>query len=310
MSKAPNLEDPMLVAALDYAGKGLRILPLSGKIPAVAGGHGYLDASNDPDQIRAWWTEYPGSNIGLAMRPNGLLALDVDPRNGGDATLKQIIDEHGPLPNTWKQETGGGGWHFVFRHDGRSYGSPGPGIEIKDNGYIVVAPSKHPDTGEFYKWLTLLDRDLLADPPGWLQDARPRSDRRPALIGLRDDAVFRALVRLGRVRLDARDEPNIRFTENGTEKVDITCPWVNKHTDKIDDGAAYFAGGGFRCHHAHCEHRRGRDLEDWLRQRGEDVDRLKRVRRDAIEAAKLLELSRIYRALEGELSITGPGAGR
>ena len=31
------------------------------------------------------------------MRQNGLLALDIDPRNGGDATLKRITDEHGPL---------------------------------------------------------------------------------------------------------------------------------------------------------------------------------------------------------------------
>lgn len=38
---------------------------------------------------------------------------------------------------------------------------------------------------------------------------------------------------------------------------DITCPWVQGHTDSIDDGAAYFEPspkyptGGFKCHHSH-----------------------------------------------------------
>lgn len=40
-------------------------------------------------------------------------------------------------------------------------------------------------------------------------------------------------------------------------KHDITCPWVQGHTDSIDDGAAYFEPspkyptGGFKCHHSH-----------------------------------------------------------
>ncbi len=40
-------------------------------------------------------------------------------------------------------------------------------------------------------------------------------------------------------------------------KHDITCPWVNGHTDSVDNGAAYFEPsqeypqGGFKCHHSH-----------------------------------------------------------
>lgn len=40
-------------------------------------------------------------------------------------------------------------------------------------------------------------------------------------------------------------------------KHDITCPWVQGHTDSIDNGAAYFEPspkyptGGFKCHHSH-----------------------------------------------------------
>lgn len=43
----------------------------------------------------------------------------------------------------------------------------------------------------------------------------------------------------------------------GQGKHDITCPWVEQHTDAIDNGTAYFEpslaypSGGFKCHHSH-----------------------------------------------------------
>ena len=43
----------------------------------------------------------------------------------------------------------------------------------------------------------------------------------------------------------------------GEGKHDITCPWVDEHTDGLDNGTVYFEPsgtypvGGFRCHHSH-----------------------------------------------------------
>ena len=43
----------------------------------------------------------------------------------------------------------------------------------------------------------------------------------------------------------------------GLGKHDITCPWIGGHTDKVDNGTAYFEPstkyptGGFKCHHSH-----------------------------------------------------------
>ncbi len=48
-------------------------------------------------------------------------------------------------------------------------------------------------------------------------------------------------------------------TPLGSAKHDITCPWVNEHTDALDTGAAYFEPdelfpiGGFCCQHSHRE---------------------------------------------------------
>lgn len=53
-------------------------------------------------------------------------------------------------------------------------------------------------------------------------------------------------------------------------KHDITCPWVNDHTDAVDNGAAYFEPsptfptGGFKCHHSHGHLYRIRDLKEFL----------------------------------------------
>lgn len=54
---------------------------------------------------------------------------------------------------------------------------------------------------------------------------------------------------------------------------DITCPWLDEHTDEADNGAAVFlfADGsvGFECHHGHCEGRTGEDLIAWLSENAE-----------------------------------------
>ena len=72
-----------------------------------------------------------------------------------------------------------------------------------------------------------------------------------------------------------------------TFKVEVTCPWIDEHTDRADTGTAYFVGGGFRCHHGHCKDRTFGTVRRWLALRhGIDVERLDlelqrlRIRRD------------------------------
>lgn len=55
-----------------------------------------------------------------------------------------------------------------------------------------------------------------------------------------------------------------------TGRHDITCPWVDEHTDAADNGAAYFEPadqtpyGGFKCHHGHCKDRNIHALLEYL----------------------------------------------
>jgi hypothetical protein len=61
----------------------------------------------------------------------------------------------------------------------------------------------------------------------------------------------------GLVVIAALKEKSLYKRPNGPGKHEITCPWVNQHTDSVDNGTAYFEPseqyptGGFKCHHSH-----------------------------------------------------------
>ncbi len=162
-----------------YAARGFPIFPLKphDKIPlGRLAPHGCLDASTDPEIIGAWWTTEPEAGIGLRTgRASGTVAIDIDPRHGGDVSLAQLEAEHGPLPATVEAITGGGGRHLLFAYpagdvDIKNCAGLGglPGIDVRgEGGYIAVAPSIHP-SGQPYKWR--VDRSPKARKPAELPD--------------------------------------------------------------------------------------------------------------------------------------------
>lgn len=149
--------------------------------------HGVHDASADENKVREWFTRIPNANIGIATgAPSGFDVLDVDPRNGGDDTLAEVERVHGKLPDTALALTGGGGYHYLFRHDGSRVRSPGRGIDVKSTGgYIVVEPSGHASGGT-YAWEGSADPTegcAIADAPAWLRAPSPSAVAGPGIAG-------------------------------------------------------------------------------------------------------------------------------
>lgn len=160
----------------EYQARGWKVIPLNGKKPITQ--NWTRPASFPPEH----W-----GNIGIITGlPSKLVVLDIDIKNGGFSSLDELEFIHGPLI-TCQVRTGTGGLHYYFKHPGEkipnSVGSVAPGIDVRaDGGMVVAPPSKHPDTGKPYRWevpgepqplppwlLNLVDRKLAAK-------ARPASE--------------------------------------------------------------------------------------------------------------------------------------
>lgn len=116
--------------------------------------NGFHDATTDEALITRWWNYKPPALIGLAI-PNHLIVLDIDPRHGGSRAA--LEEKAGPLPLTLQSHTGrgdGGRHFFYFRPPGELRHRPLPGVDVKEGGlgYVILPPSRHPDSGRPYWW--------------------------------------------------------------------------------------------------------------------------------------------------------------
>ena len=211
-SSQPN----MLEAALGYARKGFKVLPLCcpnkdgkcgcgwnhkdkaiGKAPRTM--HGLKDASSDPEQIKEWWKQCPQANIGILTNRYGV--LDFDPEHGGFESKAAIEAEYGPLPRTRVHRTGGGGEHWIYSNpdgtDIRNAVKLGgyKGVDLRANGGQIVAPPSLHRSGNHYE---VMDDTEIAPAPEWLMEMAtektPSQETKPGELipeGERNDWLFR-----------------------------------------------------------------------------------------------------------------------
>jgi Bifunctional DNA primase/polymerase, N-terminal/Primase C terminal 1 (PriCT-1) len=138
--------------------------------------NGFKDASTDGKVVAHWWNCVPHANVGVAT--GSIVALDIDPRHGGDESLQRLEAKYGQLPITWRACTGGGGEHILFLPPSNieirtSVGLLAPGIDIRGaDGYIVGVGSKH-ISGRNYVWNCDYHPDdvELAEMPAWIVNA-------------------------------------------------------------------------------------------------------------------------------------------
>lgn len=184
-----------LDTALALATAHLPVLPLlgpdegddnqKGKQPRQSG---WQRKRNTPEDIAGWFQRFPNSNLGLVTgAASGLICIDVDPRNGGDAWLKEHTARL-KADGAALERTGSGGFHLWFVHPGGYIASKrgkhgiAAGVELlADGGHqAVIAPSVHRN-GSLYVWkadVPLADlRDFGAPLPAWI--AVPSAEAAP-----------------------------------------------------------------------------------------------------------------------------------
>jgi hypothetical protein len=209
------------IAALDYCRSGWRVFPVAGKVPRLAAWP--TRATTDEATVRRWWQTWPTADIGIATG-GGLLVLDVDPRHGGDTSLAALEGHYGPLPDTPRVLTGGGGVHLYVAVNeviGNRAGLA-PGIDLRGDGGFVVAPPSLHASGRRYAWELGVSPDdvALAPAPDWLlkriRAGQPTGASRPpdewaALVRgpIAEGARNESLARLAGYLLRRRPAPRV-----------------------------------------------------------------------------------------------------
>lgn len=136
-------------------------------------GGGYHQATNDPKVIRSLWQDSPKANIGGSVgAKSGLIAVDIDPRHGGDQSFEQIIEDGIDFPETVENASGGGGRHLIYRYPDMDIALPCkievpeqyPGVEFLLNppSGIILPPSLHP-SGKKYRRFRAADAVGIAE---------------------------------------------------------------------------------------------------------------------------------------------------
>jgi hypothetical protein len=100
-----------------------------------------------------------GGAVGVRLGQRDLV-IDVDPRNGGDASFDRLCFDIGvnlDADNVPAVRSGGGGRHLYYRKPGvrTRVNIPAvyPGIDFKRLGGYIVAPGSHHPSGGTYRWL-------------------------------------------------------------------------------------------------------------------------------------------------------------
>jgi len=173
-------------AACGYAAHGWAVFPLNGKRPATS--HGVKDATTDLGQVERWWSATPEANIGVACgAPSGdLLVVDLDGEEGF-ANWQRLQRRYAPglWHDTLLAATGGGGAHLFYRcaepaARRNTTGKLGSSIDTRgDGGYVVVAPSIHPETSAYYKWGV---KRPINYAPAWLVALLVAEPEKPAPV--------------------------------------------------------------------------------------------------------------------------------
>lgn len=170
------MANEMLRHAIGYARRQWPVFPLRPHEKRPATKHGLLDATTDLDRIERFWRKHPQHGIGIRT---GVMfdVVDLDSVEACDAINGYAPDGDeliGPMALTGK------GIHIYIQTTGvGNKAALLPHVDFRGlNGYVVAAPSIHPN-GLPYTWTEKHGPDtLLRRAPDWLRTLLEPHDAR------------------------------------------------------------------------------------------------------------------------------------
>ena len=223
-----------------------------GKHPSIAEWN--VNATNEADAVRRWWSDAPENNVSVFCRPSGFFVIDIDPRSGGPDSFEKFESlVEGALPPTVEAITGtysmGGknirGRHLFYKCDeseqlvGNLKKSGLGGIDIKHNGYVLIAPSRH-FSGVCYDWVpgkAPWEIEMATAPEELLVALRKRGKSSSTSVGDGDWGFLDGIEWSG-ARVDV-DRLLTEGIDEGSRAVDIyslTCALANKFQVNTEAG--------------------------------------------------------------------------
>ena len=151
----------MLNETKDFCSMGFKIFPINYKSKVPMKGYKWKEkATSDFNKIQEDIQDLNQFNLAmLTGKANNIFVLDIDKKNNGFETLKNLEEKLGKLPDTVTVNSGGGGIHLYFQYpnDVKITGVAnllGDGVDTRtDNNYIVIPPSIH-ESGKKYEWVS------------------------------------------------------------------------------------------------------------------------------------------------------------
>lgn len=250
-----------------------------GKVPSLYNGDGHVVGMSQ-------WTQHvtTGNEIaqwsrtrdfGICLQTRRVRALDIDIPDAAESdAVRAFIAERYGLPT--RSRGNSSKFLVAFELEGaftkRRFKTAQGVIEFLATGQQFIAVGRHP-SGARYEWegglpdtFPVLNATEFEALWSALADefATEEASERPASIKAakldavhENDPIAKHLHEAGMVKRVERDG-----------RLHITCPWEAEHTsDTGDSSTTYwpahtggFDNGGFRCLHAHCEHRGVTDL--------------------------------------------------
>lgn len=271
MSEWDKAEGRLGPAAEWYAAHGWKVLPCYGIVggrctcggthaePKDVGKHPSIgewnsQATSDVEIVKQWWASSQDQNTAVFCRPSGFFVIDIDPRAGGpDSFEKFEALVEGALPPTVEAITGEysmngkiqRGRHLFYKCDesealvGNLKKAGLGGIDIKHNGYVLIAPSRH-FSGVCYEWMPgKAPWEIeMAKAPEELLDALRKKGRRPETALGEGDWSFLDSLDFGGERVDV-DRLLAEGIDEGSRAVDIyalSCALANKFPVNTEAG--------------------------------------------------------------------------
>ena len=147
--------------ALKYLSLGFSVIPVGKDKKPLVKWEKFQDRKTTKEEIKDWLERSKTTGVGVITGAiSGIVVVDVEA--GGDTK---------DLPPTVVSKTGGGGWHFFYKHPGRPVKNA---VRIRDKmdvrgdgGFVVMPPSLHA-SGNRYEWLIAPEDAGFEELPQWI----------------------------------------------------------------------------------------------------------------------------------------------